>query len=62
MVYVTKGSVIVPAFPDAQRIAVGEYLLVNGIPLQESDAAKDPKRPINISIIEDLVKNKLNTK
>jgi uncharacterized protein YgbK (DUF1537 family) len=49
-------AVIVPAFPDAQRIAVGGYLLVNGMPLQESDAAKDPKKPINTSIIEDLVK------
>jgi len=49
-------AIIVPAFPDAQRIAVGGYLLVNGMPLQESDAAKDPKKPINTSIIKDLVK------
>ena len=49
-------AIIVPSFPDAQRIAVGGYLLVNGLPLQESDAAKDPKKPINTSIIKDLVK------
>lgn len=48
-------AIIVPSFPDAQRIAVGGYLLVNGIPLQESDAAKDPKKPITTSIIENLV-------
>jgi len=55
-------AIIVPAFPDAQRIAVGGYLLVNGIPLQESDAAKDPKKPINTSIIEDLVKKQTKYK
>ena len=49
-------AIVVPSFPDAQRIAVGGYLLVNGIPLEESDAAKDPKKPIITSIIEDLVK------
>lgn len=49
-------AVIVPVFPDVNRIAVGGYLLIDGILLQETDAAKDSKRPINTSVIEKLVK------
>ena len=53
-----KGTIaaVVPAFPDATRQAVGGYLLVNGKALENSDAAKDGKKPINSSIIEKLVK------
>ncbi|MBW5457117.1 type III effector Hop protein [Clostridium sporogenes] len=53
-----KGTIaaVVPAFPDANRQAVGGYLLVNGKALENSDAAKDGKKPINSSIIEKLVK------
>lgn len=49
-------AAVVPAFPDANREAVGGYLLVNGKALEETDAAKDGKKPINSSIIENLVK------
>ncbi|RUT54799.1 hypothetical protein NPD9_1235 [Clostridium botulinum] len=53
-----KGTIaaVVPAFPEANRQAVGGYLLVNGKALEDSDAAKDGKKPINSSIIEKLVK------
>ncbi|AVP63794.1 type III effector Hop protein [Clostridium botulinum] len=53
-----KGTIaaVVPAFPEANRQAVGGYLLVNGKALENSDAAKDGKKPINSSIIEKLVK------
>ncbi|MGY0374656.1 four-carbon acid sugar kinase family protein [Clostridium sp. JNZ J1-5] len=49
-------AAIVPVFPDVNRIAVGGYLLIDGVPLQETDAARDSKRPINTSVIEELVK------
>lgn len=49
-------AVVVPCFPQAGRIAVGGYLLVNGAMLQKTDAARDPKTPIGTSVIEDLVK------
>ncbi|MGE5630579.1 MAG: four-carbon acid sugar kinase family protein [Caulobacteraceae bacterium] len=48
-------AVVVPAFPQAGRIAVGGYLLVNGIMLQKTDAAQDPRNPITSSIIEDFI-------
>ncbi|NFE81652.1 type III effector Hop protein [Clostridium sporogenes] len=49
-------AAVVPSFPEANRQAVGGYLLVNGKALEDSDAAKDGKKPINSSIIEKLVK------
>ncbi|WP_409068483.1 four-carbon acid sugar kinase family protein [Clostridium sp. FAM 1755] len=50
-------AAVVPAFPEANRQAVGGYLLVNGKALEDSDAAKDGKKPINSSRIEKLVKD-----
>ena len=40
---------VVPCFPSANRIHVGGYLLVSGIPLHRTDAAHDPKNPIRTS-------------
>ncbi|EDS78112.1 conserved hypothetical protein [Clostridium botulinum C str. Eklund] len=48
-------AMIVPSFPDAERLAIGGYLIVNGAPLEESDAAHDPKKPISTSIIKNIV-------
>lgn len=48
-------AVIVPSFPDAGRKAIGGYLLVNGNPLEESDAANDPKKPISTSVIKKII-------
>ncbi|MEN3931217.1 four-carbon acid sugar kinase family protein [Microvirga sp. W0021] len=42
-------AVVVPAFPSSRRVAVGGYLIVNGIPLEKSPIAKDPIRPITTS-------------
>lgn len=42
-------AVVVPAFPASSRLAVGGYLVVNGIPLEKSPIAKDPIRPITTS-------------
>lgn len=49
-------AIVIPSFPQAGRTAVGGYLLVNGGLLQDSDAAKDPKTPVNTSVIEEIVK------
>lgn len=48
-------AVVVPAYPQAGRVAVGGYLLVNGILLQRSDVARDPKTPVLTSRTLDLV-------
>ncbi|WP_096437510.1 four-carbon acid sugar kinase family protein [Alteribacter populi] len=47
-------AVIVPSFPDSGRIVIGGYLLVDGIPLQETDVARDPVHPLKESCIPTL--------
>lgn len=49
-------AIVVPSFPDSNRIAVEGMLFVEGTLLEYSDAAKDPKTPVTTSIIEDLIK------
>lgn len=48
-------AAVVPAYPQAGRIAVGGYMMVNGILLQRSDVAHDPKTPVLTSRTVDLV-------
>lgn len=48
-------ALVVPAFPDSKRIAVGGFLLVNNLPLELTGVAKDPKTPINSSKISDII-------
>ncbi len=40
-------AMVVPCFPSSGRVLVGGYLLVNSLPLHRSEAAKDPKNPID---------------
>ncbi|MDP4152735.1 MAG: four-carbon acid sugar kinase family protein [Bacillota bacterium] len=55
-------AVVVPVFPSAGRICCGGYLLVNGMLLQNSDAGRDPKAPVNTSIVENLLKRQTKRK
>ncbi|WP_102026624.1 four-carbon acid sugar kinase family protein [Salirhabdus sp. Marseille-P4669] len=48
-------SVVVASFPDSGRISSGGYLLVDSIPVQETDVAKDPVRPITQSYIPEII-------
>ena len=48
-------AVVVPAYPDSERIVVNKTMLVNGVLLENSDAGKDPKTPIKTSCVESLV-------
>lgn len=48
-------AIVVPAFPGSLRFAAGGYLLVNGIPLEESSIAKDPATPIDTSEFVTLI-------
>ncbi len=43
-------AMVVPCFPEAKRILVGGYLLVNTIPLHRTEAATDPKNPVHTSV------------
>jgi uncharacterized protein YgbK (DUF1537 family) len=42
-------AVVLPVFPSSGRIAVGGYLIVNGVPLEKTDIANDPATPVHSS-------------
>lgn len=42
-------AVCVPCFPASGRVLVGSHLMVNGKPLRKTEAASDPKCPIQVS-------------
>ncbi len=48
-------AMVVPCFPQANRILVGGYLLVNTVPLHKTEAALDPKTPVNTSVAKDII-------
>lgn len=47
-------AIVVPCFPEAKRILVGGYLLVNTVPLHRTEASMDPKNPVNTSVAQQL--------
>lgn len=49
-------AVVVASFPGSGRVSVGNILLVNGVPLQLTEVAKDPTSPVHTSRITDIVK------
>lgn len=48
-------AVVAPAFPQAGRITVGGYQLVDGIPVQVSDYGRDPLAPVGESHLPTLL-------
>ncbi|RYG72413.1 four-carbon acid sugar kinase family protein [Lentibacillus lipolyticus] len=48
-------AVVVASFPDSGRISSGGYLLVDGVPVQQTDVAKDPVMPITKSFIPEII-------
>ncbi|GAA0485434.1 four-carbon acid sugar kinase family protein [Salinibacillus aidingensis] len=48
-------AVVVSSFPDTGRITSGGYLLIDGIPVQETDVAKDPVAPLLKSYVPDIL-------
>ncbi|MEC5423096.1 four-carbon acid sugar kinase family protein [Virgibacillus sp. C22-A2] len=48
-------AIVVASFPDSGRISSGGYLLVDGIPVQETDVAKDPVAPITQSYVPGII-------
>ena len=48
-------AVVVAAFPSSGRITVGGYLMVNSVPLEKTFAAKDPKTPVDKSIVSEII-------
>lgn len=57
-----KDAVIVaPAYIEEGRSTVGGYQLLNGIPIERTQCALDPKAPIYESYIPDILKKDLNS-
>ena len=53
-------AVIVPAFPSENRITVGGYHLLKGIPVQRTELARDVHSPIFESHVPTLLKSQLD--
>lgn len=51
---------VAPAFPEMNRISLGGQLLVNGIPLEKTDFAHDPIKPVKTSYIPDIIREQFN--
>ncbi|MCK1998133.1 four-carbon acid sugar kinase family protein [Psychrobacillus psychrodurans] len=48
-------AVVVTSYPDSGRILSGGYLLVDGVPVESTDVAKDPMNPITISHVPTIM-------
>ncbi|WP_158888768.1 four-carbon acid sugar kinase family protein [Amycolatopsis anabasis] len=48
-------ALVVPAFPDAGRVTIGGIHLVDGLPLAESPAARDPLTPVRSSRVASVL-------
>lgn len=48
-------AIVVASFPDSGRVCSGGYLLVDGVPVQETDVAKDPVMPITQSYVPAII-------
>lgn len=48
-------GLMVPAFPAAGRTTVGGLQLVDGVPLSRTEAARDPRSPVDRSRVRDLL-------
>ena len=55
-------AIIAPAYIEEGRITVGGYQLLNGVPIERTQCALDPKAPIYESYIPDILKKDLNSK
>ncbi|MDR1178045.1 MAG: four-carbon acid sugar kinase family protein [Spirochaetaceae bacterium] len=47
-------AMVVPCFPSSNRINVGGYLLVHGIPLHKTEVALDPRNPVHTPLCAEL--------
>ncbi|MEU3273172.1 four-carbon acid sugar kinase family protein [Saccharomonospora sp. NPDC006951] len=49
-------ALVVPAFPDAGRTTVGGLHLVDGVPLAQTPAARDPLTPVRFSRVSTILR------
>lgn len=48
-------AIVVASYPDSGRVTSGGYLLVEGIPVQETGVAKDPMNPVTQSYVPTVI-------
>lgn len=48
-------AMVAPGFPDSDKIIIGDYLLVKGMPLEKTDVANDPTSPVTSSRVSRIV-------
>lgn len=48
-------AIVVSSFPDSGRTTIGGFLLVDNVPLQQTDVASDPVRPLTTSKVEEII-------
>lgn len=53
-------ALIAPAYIEENRTTLGAYQLLNGVPIERTQCALDPKAPIYDSYIPDILKKNLN--
>ena len=53
--------VVVPAFPAEGRTTVGGYHLLNGVPIDRTEMARDPKSPVKESHIPSLLASQVGS-
>ncbi len=53
---------VVPVYPASKRACVGGYMLVNGVILQNTSVAKDPKTPIFQSKVKSIIEGQSRRK
>ena len=49
-------AIVVAAFPGSGRTVVGDYLMVNHVPLEMTEVSRDPISPVTVSRVTDVVK------
>lgn len=54
-------AIVAPAYPEENRTTIGGYQLLNGIPIERTQCALDPKSPIYDSCVADILKKDLNS-
>ncbi|MEW9502389.1 four-carbon acid sugar kinase family protein [Jeotgalibacillus marinus] len=50
-------AIVCPSFPKSGRVSTGGYLLVEGVPLQETDVARDPVKPLTESYVPTIIED-----
>lgn len=53
---------VVPSYPASKRVCVGGFMLVDGVLLQNTSVAKDPKTPVSQSRVKGIIEEQTDRK